>query len=90
MEAEDFSKSERMTNFNTIKWEGDWNQFKRLFKATARLNGVAEAIRVGELVAQGVPWPEKQPTFENNENLQQYTSELEIAVKEEEESKRQD
>ncbi len=34
--------------------------------------------------------PEKQPTFENNENLQLYTSELEIAVKEEEEPKRQD
>ncbi len=82
LEAENYSKSESMANFKTIKWEGDWNQFKRLFKATARLNGVAEAVEMGELVAQGAPWPD-------NKNLQEYGSALETTAKEEEKAEQQ-
>ncbi len=37
MEAENGSSI--MNTPKIIRWDGDWNQFKRLFKATARLNG---------------------------------------------------
>ncbi len=40
----------RRMNRTKITWDGEWNQFKRLFKGTERLSGVADAIQVGELV----------------------------------------
>ncbi len=70
MEAEDGLSI--MNTPKIIRWDGDWNQFKRLFKATARLNGVADAVAAGELKAQGCL---KQET--------QYTSELKIETEKE-------
>ncbi len=39
-----------------VRWDGDWDQFKWFFKASARLNGVAEAVKFGEMTAQGHSW----------------------------------
>ncbi len=88
MEAEDYisgetSRSASLGTTKLIRWGGDWNQFKRLFKATARLNGVADATKVAESVAHGCLKQGKQPT---DNDLQQYTSELEIEVKDKEKS----
>ncbi len=48
----------------TIAWNGDWNVYKRMFKAASRLNGTFDAVRAGELVAQGLTWPPtKSPAF---------------------------
>ncbi len=49
MEVGDYI-NRRMNSTKIITWEGEWNQFKRLFKGTERLSGVADAIQVGELV----------------------------------------
>ncbi len=35
-----------------VPWKNDWEQFKRMFKASARLNGVADAIKAGEKIAK--------------------------------------
>ncbi len=41
-----------------VPWSGEWNQWKRGFKAMACLNGLAEAIEVAETVANGaLDWP---------------------------------
>ncbi len=34
-----------------VHWQNDWNKFKRIFKATGQLNGIAEALRYGEFLA---------------------------------------
>ncbi len=34
-----------------IPWRNDWEQFRRLFKASARLNGVSDAVKAGEAMA---------------------------------------
>ncbi len=34
-----------------VHWQNDWSKFKRLFKAAGRLNGIADALRYGEYVA---------------------------------------
>ncbi len=36
-----------------VHWQSDWNKFKRLFKATGQLNGIADALRYGEYLANG-------------------------------------
>ncbi len=44
----------------SILWNGDWNHWKRGFKAMACLNGLAEAIEVAEIIANGAhEWPIK-------------------------------
>ncbi len=37
----------------SILWNGDWNHWKRGFKAMACLNGLAEAVEVAEIIANG-------------------------------------
>ncbi len=49
MEAEDGSQS---TTVRLVPWREDWDQFKRLFKASARLNGVLDAVKAGEALAE--------------------------------------
>ncbi len=34
-----------------VHWQNDWHKFKRVFKAAGRLNGIAEALRYGEMLA---------------------------------------
>ncbi len=34
-----------------VLWQNDWHKFKRLFKAAGRLNGIAEALKCGEMLA---------------------------------------
>ncbi len=34
-----------------VHWQNDWYKFKRLFKAAGRLNGIAEALKYGEMLA---------------------------------------
>ncbi len=42
----------------TTAWDGDWESFKQKFEATADLNGLTEAVLVGQLVAEDkVDWP---------------------------------
>ncbi len=42
----------------TIPWDGDWESFKQKFEETADLNGLNEAVRVGQLLAEDkVIWP---------------------------------
>ncbi len=36
-----------------VHWQSDWNKFKRLFKATGQQNGIADALRYGEYLANG-------------------------------------
>ncbi len=51
MEAGDGSfKQNRMI---TTAWDGDWESFKQKFEATADLNGLNEAVSVGQLLAEG-------------------------------------
>ncbi len=76
MEAEFDYNNETMSNLKITRWEGDWDQFKWFFKATTCLNGVVEAVQVGDLVAQGHPWPHsgiKEETAENAPLLEQKT-----------------
>ncbi len=41
-----------------LPWSGDWNQWKRGFKAAACLGGLAEAIEVAKIIANGaLEWP---------------------------------
>ncbi len=35
---------------NVVHWNNDWHKFKRLFKATGRLNGIAEALKYAEIL----------------------------------------
>ncbi len=58
MEAEDGS------TMKLVPWREDWDQFKRLFKAQPRLNGVPDAIKAGEMLAKsrnGLVWPRFVP-----------------------------
>ncbi len=34
-----------------VLWQNDWHKFKRVFKAAGRLNGIAEALKYGEMRA---------------------------------------
>ncbi len=56
MEAEHgYSKGSKMI---TTHWDGDWETFKQKFEASADLNGLNDAVRVGQLLAEGkVTWP---------------------------------
>ncbi len=36
----------------TTAWDGDWESFKQKFEATADLNGLNEAVIVGQLLAE--------------------------------------
>ncbi len=62
MEAEDgynavnIGTGGSLHNSKFVRWDGDWDQFKWFFKASARLNGVAEAVKLGELAARGHSW----------------------------------
>ncbi len=40
-----------------VKWKGDWNIFKKLFRAASARDGVAEALEMGERVTKGQSWP---------------------------------
>ncbi len=75
--------NESTNNLKIIMWGSEWNQSKRLFKAAARLSGVADAIQVGELVAQGAPWQVYQHADNKEETPQEYTSVCESAIIEE-------
>ncbi len=56
MEAEDgFSKQNKIF---TAHWDGDWESYKQKFEATADLNGLNEAVKVGQLIAEvKISWP---------------------------------
>ncbi len=42
----------------TTAWNGDWESFKQKFEATADLNGLNEAVTVGQLLAEDkITWP---------------------------------
>eukprot|EP01084_Bolivina_argentea_P295662 509079_1 len=42
----------------TTTWDGDWESFKQTFEATADLNGLNEAVIVGQLLAEDqITWP---------------------------------
>ncbi len=42
----------------TTAWDGDWESFKQKFEVTADLNGLTEAVMVGQLIAEDkVDWP---------------------------------
>eukprot|EP01084_Bolivina_argentea_P165429 287398_1 len=42
----------------TTAWDGDWESFKQKLEATADLNGLNEAVSVGQLLAEGkINWP---------------------------------
>ncbi len=62
MEAEyGYRKGSKMM---TTAWEGDWESFKQKFEAIADLNGLNEAVTVGQLVAEGKtnwPWSPTKP-----------------------------
>ncbi len=47
-------------NGRMVALDGDWDQFKWFFKASARLNGVAEALQFGEAVAEEGSWARRQ------------------------------
>ncbi len=47
MEAEDGYNPTK-----TVAWKGDWDLFKRQFKAAAKLSGIDNAIKVGEKLAK--------------------------------------
>ncbi len=34
-----------------VHWQNDWNKFKLTFKTTGQLNGIADALRYGECLA---------------------------------------
>ncbi len=62
-----------------VYWQNDWNKFKRIFKATGQLNGIADALRYGEYLAneantEKVEMSDKFPSKVENivytENLQ--------------------
>ncbi len=59
MEAEDGSASVASKNkMITTAWDGDWEAFKQRFEATADLNGLNEAIKAGQLLAEEkIKWP---------------------------------
>ncbi len=50
MEAE--AGSTTNSTMKLVPWREDWDQFKRLFKAQARLNGVPDAVKAGEALAK--------------------------------------
>ncbi len=37
----------------TVSWKGDWDLFKRKFRAAARLSGMDSAIKLAEKLAKG-------------------------------------
>ncbi len=49
MEAEDGSPNMTM---KLVPWRNDWEQFKRMFKAPARLNGASDVVKAGETLAK--------------------------------------
>ncbi len=49
MEAVEGSQN---TTVRLVPWREDWDQFKRLLKASARLNGVSDAVKAGEALAE--------------------------------------
>ncbi len=56
MEAEDgfsIEKESSRPGCKIVHWQNDWNKFKRVFKVTGQLNGIADALRYGEMVANG-------------------------------------
>ncbi len=73
MEAEDYNFDESKSpllpgKMITTAWGGDWESFKQKFEATADLNGLNEAVMVGQLVAEGkVNWPWTPIKNETNE-----------------------
>ncbi|MCP4320015.1 MAG: hypothetical protein GY789_29555, partial [Hyphomicrobiales bacterium] len=44
--------SPNMTTKLLVPWRNDWEKFKRMFKASARLNGVSDAGKAGEALAK--------------------------------------
>ncbi len=34
-----------------VQWKNDWYKFKRIFKAAGQLNGIADALMYGEILA---------------------------------------
>ncbi len=63
------------TKTKIVTWNGDWNNYKRLFKAASRLNGTADAIQAGEQVAEGLPWPPKETETETSKDFMKRVSE---------------
>ncbi len=44
-------KTSSRPGWKLVHWQNDWNKFKRLFKAAGQLNGIADAVRYGEYLA---------------------------------------
>ncbi len=56
MEAEDGYKMEAEGGYQppkAVAWKGDWDLYKRQFRAAARLNGMENAIKLAEKLAKG-------------------------------------
>ncbi len=41
-----------MTTKFLVLWRNNWEKFKRMFKASVRLNGVSGAVKAGEALAK--------------------------------------
>ncbi len=52
MDGQDgFQSGNKSMNVKVVPWEGNWEKFKRLFKAYGRMCGISEALKAGELMA---------------------------------------
>ncbi len=52
MVSENRSMKSGMTKVTLPGWNSDWERFKRMFIASARLHGVSDAVKAGEEAAK--------------------------------------